>query len=40
MAKKDLETHSKDIQKLKEKIDTIDQKLKDQTGKIEKKIEE
>lgn len=40
MAKKDLETHSKDIQKLKKKIDNIDQKLKDQTGKIEKKIEE
>ena len=40
MAKKDLETHSKDIQKLKEKIDNIDQKLKDQTSKIEKKIEE
>lgn len=40
MAKKELETHSKDIQKLKEKIDNIDQKLKDQTGKIEKKIEE
>lgn len=40
MAKKELETHSKDIQKLKEKIDNIDQKLIEQTGKIEKKIEE
>lgn len=40
MAKKELETQVKDIQKLKAKIDNIDQKLKDQTSKIEKKIEE
>jgi hypothetical protein len=40
MTKKELETHGKEIQKLKEKFGNIEQKFKNQTSKIENKIEE